>query len=147
MNLNPHNVKVGQIWRSWDSRTRDLSDDTVGRFKIIEIDLKSGKAVVERLGHHYGAADRRRIALARFRECSTGYKLLEDVPVPKLFTFEDIKREIQEPSIEAHFDPPIQKKGYLQDGEDMMVFDGTMSQTLDLEKLGDDEVLIIEIKP
>jgi hypothetical protein len=168
--VNPYNVKVGQVWRSWDSRLQEVSDysEEAGRFRVIEIDLKMGTATVERLRPKHGVSLRRKIRLNRFRPNSTGYKLLEDVPTPKYFMIEEI-RQMQEPSMktpvpgvepmETIIDPPIQKTQELPEDEVVKLCDhpnhdpsctgdpsGVECAPIN-RPLADDEVLVIEVKP
>ena len=75
---NPHNVKVGQVWRSWDRRLRNVSDVDVATYVVVGFGRGNAHAVCE-VTQPDGSMRRQTIRLDRFRENSTGYKLLRDV--------------------------------------------------------------------
>lgn len=64
-------VKVGQIWEDWDSRSRDSGY----RRKIQILEIVDGKAIVQ---HPSGHGSKTKIRLDRFRPTSTGYKLVSE---------------------------------------------------------------------
>jgi len=66
-------IKVGQVWRDWDSRSRK-PDAPVRLVKILEI--VDGKAICQ---HPGGLGRKTKIKLSRFRPTSNGYKLEKDV--------------------------------------------------------------------
>lgn len=75
--INPHGVKVGQVWADNDVRTP-------GRYlKIKEVVPADGVAIVARVnsggGALWGKYSPRPIKLRRFRPTHTGYRLVKDV--------------------------------------------------------------------
>lgn len=95
--LNPHNVKVGQVWRDTDPRT--VSEDGSPRYiRVVQILPALEKAIVERVKPVnvplFGNPDpagsdtefqwkpghpETKIALKRFKPNSSGYELVKDV--------------------------------------------------------------------
>lgn len=72
---NPYSVKVGQVYRSWDPRTREQADDKVTRYTVATV---SGSFAVCDTVLRYGQKRRASIRLDRFGP--KNYKLLKDVP-------------------------------------------------------------------
>jgi len=75
--INPHGVKVGQVWQDCDVRS-------AGRYlKIKEVVLADGVAIVARVnssgGAIWGKYAPRPIKLRRFQPTHTGYRLVKDV--------------------------------------------------------------------
>lgn len=74
--MSDNEVKIGQIWREWDTRYRFKNDEIARKFEVIEMttkntepaavcrDLTTGKKVI--------------IKTRRLKPTSTGYKLLKD---------------------------------------------------------------------
>ena len=71
--LNPYDVRVGQVWKSCDKREEGRGGDKEGRRLLVER-IEGGYAVCARFGLQ--EARRWRIRLDRFREISTGYRLI-----------------------------------------------------------------------
>lgn len=66
--INPYGVRVGQVWKDWDTRHRD---ENPGRLlKVMEI--SGPKAVCSELT----SGRTTWISLKRFKPTSTGYKLV-----------------------------------------------------------------------
>ena len=66
--LNPYDVRVGQVWESCDKRGK-------GCRSIVER-IEGDKAVVRGWSMGNIGGPERRIRLDRFREISTGYRLI-----------------------------------------------------------------------
>jgi hypothetical protein len=72
-------VKVGQVWRLWDSRLRDSPDWSERAAPFLVMQVEQHYALVQRIFKKTGASWTRRIHLDRFRANSNGYKLLFNV--------------------------------------------------------------------
>jgi len=64
-------VKVGQVWEDWDSRSRAAGL----RRKLKVLEIVDGKALVQ---HPSGQGNKTRIRLDRFRPTANGYKLISE---------------------------------------------------------------------
>lgn len=76
--INPHGVKVGQVWRDMDKRNPE-----VRYLRVTEVILADGQARVIRCnpdgGTLWGKYPARPIKLTRFKPTHTGYLLVKDV--------------------------------------------------------------------
>ena len=69
--MNKIEVKVGQVWEDWDSRSRAAGL----RRKLKVLEIVDGKALVQ---HPSGRGNKTRIRLDRFRPTANGYKLVSE---------------------------------------------------------------------
>lgn len=66
-------VKVGQVWRDWDSRSRDSETP-----RLVVIEKIEGDHAICFLKGAQESKRRTKIKLSRFRPISTGYKFEAD---------------------------------------------------------------------